>query len=259
MSAIRVVVQSNIASAELVAATLGAADAIRAEAGCLQFEVFKGIEFAENLTQLELWETAAAYDRHWRRVRDTPALGGLLADGAERLSAPYHHGTPQAPRLEGLSGIEIYPQALFVRSADNVWVRADERERVEAVRWPARSAVRIAIQNNLATEDEPRTIKTCLETRGEPGCLQFEYFRSLQFPENTVLLELWRDPDIYDLHFLNRLKARKFASEPPQARSPSARAHGQGGFEWYQHTFFTEIDGVWQPETPGERMVTVRW
>ena len=39
MTAIRVAIQSNLASAERVAATIAQADAIRAEQGCVQFEI----------------------------------------------------------------------------------------------------------------------------------------------------------------------------------------------------------------------------
>src|ERR1700733_9446724 len=146
MSAIRVAIQSNIGSAERIAATVAESDAIRAEEGCLQFELFRGIEFSEDVVQLELWESEATYDRHWRRVRETPARGGLLADGTGGLAAPHHHGMPHAPRREGQSGVEIYRHALFVRSPDDLWVRAEEYARSEAVRWPARSGVRIIIQ-----------------------------------------------------------------------------------------------------------------
>lgn len=260
MSGIRLAVQSNVASKERVEAALAAAKDIRAEEGCLQYELFRGIEFPENVAQLELWESEAAYDAHWGRVRAEPTRGGLLAEGSSQLSAPNHHGIPGAPRREGLSGVEIYPHAYFIRSPADVWVHADEKQRIESVRWLASSAVRIIIQMNMLAQAEPDAIQTSIETRKEPGCLQFEHYRSIEFPENTVLFELWRDPEIYDIHYLNRIKERMFgAAKPSSSRGSVERRYGRAGFEWYQHTFFVEIGGVWQPENPAHRSVTVRW
>jgi len=260
MSWIRLAVQSNVASKERVEAALAAAKDVRAEEGCLQYELFRGIEHPENLTQLELWQSEAAYDRHWQCLRGEPARAGLLADGSARLSAPNHHGMPHAPRREGLSGVEIYLHQRFIRSPADVWVRADEEQRIDSVRWPAWSAVRIIIQLNMPIEAESGTIKTSLETRKEPGCLQFEHYRSIEFPENTALLELWRDAEIYDIHYLNRIKDRMFGGiTPSPSRGAVDRRYGESGFEWYQHTFFVEIDGIWQPENPAHRTVTVRW
>jgi hypothetical protein len=42
-------------------------------------------------------------------------------------------------------------------------------------------------------------------------------------------------------------------------RKTLERRYGQTGLEWYQHMYFVEIDGIWQPEDPAHRMVTVQW
>jgi quinol monooxygenase YgiN len=260
MSCIRLAVQSNVADKARVEAALAAAALVRAEEGCLQYELFRSIEFPENLAQLELWESETAYDRHWRRLRDELASAGLLADPSAHLSAPNHHGMPHAPRREGLNGVELYPYARFVRSPADVWVHAEEAQRIDSVRWPAWSAVRIIIQTNMPVEADAGAIKTSLDTRKEPGCLQFEHYRGIEFPENTVLFELWHDPEIYDIHYLNRIKERMFGGATPSpSRGSVERRYGQTGFEWYQHTFFLELDGIWQPENPAYRVSTVRW
>jgi|SRR5579859_534094 len=260
MVAIRLTVQSNVVSEERLEAALTVAKDIRAEEGCLQYEIFRSIEFPENLAQLELWASEAALDAHCRRLRDEPSRGGLLADGSAQVSAPNHYGMPHAPRRDGMSGVEVYPYARFARSPEEVWARADEKERIQSVRWPAWSGVRIVIQTNMPPEGEPAAIKNSIRTRKEPGCQQFEYYRSMEFPENTALFELWRDPEIYDIHYLNRLKERVYGTPDPSPwRWAIERRYGQIGLEWYQHAFFVEIDGVWQPENPAQRMITVQW
>ena len=73
-------------------------------------------------------------------------------------------------------------------------------------------------------------------------------------------MEFWRDAEIYDVHYLNRIKDCMLGGAAPATPSrPASRRYGRAGFEWYQHNFFTEIDGVWQPEKPSERSVIVRW
>ena len=105
-------------------------------------------------------------------------------------------------------------------------------------------------------------IAECAAPRLEPGCVQFENFRSVEYPENTCLMELWTTPEIYDIHWLNRLlqQASRASSGPPPA-SPAQveRRHGSPGFEWYAHSYFALVDGVWQPEETRLRMSTVRW
>jgi quinol monooxygenase YgiN len=44
----------------------------------------------------------------------------------------------------------------------------------------------------------PRT----LETQKEPGCEQYEIFRSEQDPDNLVLLERWSDQAALDAHMV---------------------------------------------------------
>lgn len=101
-------------------------------------------------------------------VHDELASAGLLAGPSAPLSAPNHHGMLHAPRREGLNGVEHYPYARFVRSPADVWVHAEEARRIESVRWPAWSAVRIIIQTNMPVEAEAGAITTSLDTRCPP-------------------------------------------------------------------------------------------
>jgi len=61
-------------------------EAVNAEPGCIQYELFRSTQNPGNLAVLEWWADAAAFDTHWARQLATPAPGGeFLATRAERL------------------------------------------------------------------------------------------------------------------------------------------------------------------------------
>jgi quinol monooxygenase YgiN len=258
VTAIRVVLQANSADAEAVLPSmLEYSSRTRSEAGNLQAEVFRGNEFAENVLLLELWEGAASFDTHWAKVAaDSRALEMFAA-----WQAPYHYGRPSAPRRQGTSGVEIYRQVLYSR-VESAWAPSDAAERPASVRFPAWGPVRIVIQGTSEPgPPSPAQLDNAQESRLEPGCVQFENFRSVEYPENTCLMELWTTPEIYDIHWLNRLlQQASRASSGPAAPPPQVeRRYGSPGFEWYAHSYYTLVDGIWQPEDTRLRMSTVRW
>jgi quinol monooxygenase YgiN len=67
----------------------------------------------------------------------------------------------------------------------------------------------------------------CAEVMQEPGCEQFEIFRSAVEPDRLALLERWRDQAALDAH------AKLNATRP--ALRPELRA-GAGEREDYAHT-----------------------
>ena len=133
--------------------------------------------------------------------------------------------------------------------------------RSETVRWPAASRVRIVIQSTSDPVVDTTMAEFILETRREPNCLQFDYYRSLDYPENSLHLELWDGVRAYDVHYLNRILQRLWSTSvrPVDTSPPVTRVYGRGGLEFYQHTFYAPVGGVWQPEEDAQRMVTVRW
>ena len=260
MTAIRLIVQSNPADADARAPDLVKfSAAVRQEPGCLQAEDFRGTEFSEDLLHIELWESPAAFDAHWQRALaegQRAMLAELLA-----LQAPYRFGSPQSPRRHGQNGIELYEHRYFTLH-NQVWARLEESERSAYLRWPAWGAVRILIQNTSDPNADPsRKVQTALETRHEKGCDQFENFRGIEFPENTVAMETWTTPEIYDIHWLNRLlQQRRAATQPPPPQpTPVERRYGRPGFEWYSLCYYTVLNDVWMPEDPARRMLTVQW
>ncbi len=254
MTAIRFVIQSNYADADArLPALLQYTKGARAEAGCLHAEDFRSTEYADDLLHLELWESSAAFDAHWQRVRESDYMRQALV-----WQAPNHGGLLTAPRLHGQSGIEVYRHAPYTRH-EGAWAPADEALRSGSVQFPAWGPVRIIIHGTSPADSDPSAaLENARQTRLEPGCLHFENFRGVEYPENTCLMELWTTPQIYDAHWLNRLIQQSRATPGPRP-TPMERRYGSAGFEWYTHSFAAVVDGVLVPEEPALRMSTVRW
>jgi quinol monooxygenase YgiN len=53
-------------------------------------------------------------------------------------------------------------------------------------------------------------VERCKKAQQEPGCLQFEVFRSALHPEHYVLLEHWESQAALDVH------AQAMAGNPPR-------------------------------------------
>jgi quinol monooxygenase YgiN len=231
------------------------AGAVRAEAGCLEFDTFRDVEFPENFAQLELWESAAAFDAHWQRSK----AAGVLCE-LDNLMAPHHRGTPECPRRDGNNGAEFYHYQPFAMTG-RTFAAKDPAERIESLRWPSRSGVRIVIQSSTDPAADKAFEAYSAETRAQKGCLEFAFYRSLEFPENNLHLELWQGPPaVYDEHYYLRTVQQLYGIGLPRPPTPPReRRYGSAGFEFYQHGFFTLIGDMWQPENPAERLSTVRW
>src|SRR5690242_17370743 len=79
------------------------------------------------------------------------------------------------------------------------------------------SGVRLVIQftaesAKIADEAIEQSVERCKLAQQEPGCLQFEVFRSALRPEHYVLLELWESPAALATH------AARNAANPPRPR-----------------------------------------
>ena len=67
------------------------------------------------------------------------------------------------------------------------------------------SGVRLVIQftaetPELADKAIGSAVERCKRAQQEPGCQQFEVFRSALRPEHYVLLELWESPEALAVH-----------------------------------------------------------
>jgi quinol monooxygenase YgiN len=77
------------------------------------------------------------------------------------------------------------------------------------------SGVRLIIQftadsAEIADKAIEQSAERCKRAQQEPGCLQFEVFRSALHPENYVLLERWESKEALAVH------AQGMAGNPPR-------------------------------------------
>lgn len=246
MSVVRMVLQTNHEPHLAVLSALTAH--MRGQPGCIQAEDHRGVEFEENLLHLERWESPAAWDAAWNGVKESE-LGRAVAQVLEDCEPPHHNGLVASPRRHGVSGLEFYRFSRF-SAPDGPWFADDPAERAETIRAPIWGKVRIVIQITAdpAADIAPR-LEASAHTRAEPGCEHFEFMRSLDYPENTVLIELWTNAELYDLHWLPRVRTRR-GPPPSAAPSPVPRRYDDTGFEFYNQTRYVLRRGVFQPEPP---------
>jgi quinol monooxygenase YgiN len=80
--------------------------------------------------------------------------------------------------------------------------------------------------------------------RGETGVRQFELFRSVAFPENFLLAELWDDRESFERHFA----ADHGRSSRSSLLELGYRRHGEDGIEIYApQRLFAVVDGIAVP------------
>ncbi len=257
VAAIRAVIQCNIQEAEQEFSQLiDQARTAREEPGCFQFECFRSTDFPDNLLRLELWESPQAFDSY--RQAHLESLGLLRKPHV--LQSPFHYGAPQTPRRHGQNGVEFYRYGQYER-IDATWLPVDREQLPQTIRWPSHGAVRIVSQSASDPTLEGDRTRHNEDTRAEPGCLQYEQFRSIEFPVHVAGLELWSDPRIYDIHYLHRTVQRLEGTlaRPPAPAHTVERVYGENGFEFYPHIYYAPVGGVWQPEEEAQRMVTVQW
>jgi quinol monooxygenase YgiN len=105
--------------------------------------------------------------------------------------------------------------------------------------------VRVVLNMHVAAENaaafEAAWVSHAAACRAEPGAVQFEIFRSLSYPENYTLLELWEDEASFRRHFAK--------DHGRAARSTlvdlSPRRSGEDGFEIYhEQILFAVQDGA---------------
>jgi quinol monooxygenase YgiN len=116
MSAVRLVINLHTvpgAAEEYCAAWLAHGDEVRAEQGCLQYELFRSASDPDNLVMVELWADRAAFDAHWTAELARPPVRPDLI------------GRPDTRRY-GRDGVEIY------------WEHAEQRWSGSAGQWVRR-------------------------------------------------------------------------------------------------------------------------
>lgn len=107
------------------------------------------------------------------------------------------------------------------------------------------SAIR-AIINVTAASPEAAEIELadriarCRKTEAEePGCVQFEVFRSAMRPECYVVLEHWESEEAFDTHWRLNRSGKKPPSLVTEGRTSSS--------EFYRYQVFRQVEGVYTP------------
>lgn len=124
--------------------------------------------------------------------------------------------------------------------------------------WPAISPVRILVTASLADIDElaPALKVEIAQTRREPGCVEYAFYRSVEFPAHLAVLELWQDQGVYDAHWQLRMKTGR-AGAGGGENAP--REHGSNGFEFYRQQTFMHLYDRWLPTAEINWSETIAW
>lgn len=223
---------------------------LREEPGCVEAECYRSEEQLDQVAMVALWEDQYAYAEHWARVLEGRTSGhgnGQSKDLILRAATA---------RQSGEAGAEFYRHQPYL--LEGTWLPPGHKDREAKICWPASGPVRIICQNSQANVEEitPALLDNARETRREPGCLQFAWLRSIEFPDHMLLLELWHDQALYDAHWLFRIKT---GSGALPSRRPAPRQHGGNGLEFYQHQPFAHLYDRWQPVAPDRWSETVTW
>lgn len=210
----------------------------RRAAGCREAEVYRTISADPAVALLELWEDQYAYGAYWSTN---------VADG---------EGLLLAACIEGRVTSEFYRQRYFAPGP--VWTPTESRGRTRSVFWPATAPVRILITASVADIDEltPALKVETTETRREPGCVEYAFYRSVEFPAHLAVLELWQDQSVYDAHWQLRMKTGKAGAGGGES---APREHGSNGFEFYRQQTFMHLFDRWLPTAETHWSETIAW
>lgn len=214
---------------------------VREAEGDVEAECYASIEDEGLLAIAELWASVDAFGAYWRA-----ASTGEWNDTLYRLASG---------RDAGWQRTELYMQQRFAR---NIEFRPEAAQDASSiVCWPSRGPVRLVIPGCVDGLDEaiPRLLENARDTRREPGCLEYRWWHSLEFPGQTLLLELWQSQPVYDFHWQLRRKTGEAARLGPAPQ----RRYGSSGVELYHHEAYTYLYDRWLPVDQGAWSETVAW
>jgi quinol monooxygenase YgiN len=130
------------------------------------------------------------------------------------------------------------------------------------------AAIRVVFQTNRESDLaalQPATVRA----RQAAGFLQAEDFRSIEFSDHLLHLQLWESAQAWDGYWHGlaaseegrRLIAVWSAAVAPHHEGfrNQPRRTGQNGVEFYKQARFSPVDGVWAMTDPAERAESIRW
>jgi len=107
------------------------------------------------------------------------------------------------------------------------------------------SEIRVIINVTTASAEAAETeirerIARCRATEAdEPGCAQFEVFRSAMRPQCYVILEHWKSEAAFDTHW----KLNRSGTRPPAPATDGRTSQA----EFYRYQVFRQVEGVYTP------------
>lgn len=221
-------------------AVVSYAEQLRDTVGVEEAEAYAALDDG-HLALVETWKSQGGYSEHWARSIAHPAENWLLG----RIQ---NHAAEVRPS-------EFYMLEPFL--GGSAWTASALADSTPAIVWPARGGVRVVCQIGMTDSAELRSglIADQELTRREPGCLQYQWFQSLDVKEYFLLLELWENQSIYDKHWQLRNKTGSASGEMPIVE----RRRGTSGVEFYRHQPFVHLYDRWLPTDADAWSETVAW
>ncbi len=190
-------------------------DVINGQPGCEQWELFQSTTSPDRFALLEHWESKGGFHSYWNIQKVRPVAGAdLIVESSKRT--------------------EIYwTQKYYKLNEDRVWVPRDgsATDEPEGRSSPVRLVINMTAKEGMTDAYADAWAPHGVEVREEPGCLQYELFRSTRIPENLALLELWESKDAFETHWL--LERDKPSLTREFSAAPGERRVGAGGLEAY--------------------------
>ncbi|MFV8382406.1 putative quinol monooxygenase [Corynebacterium hindlerae] len=206
----------------------------------------------EAVAQCEVYRSLAAGEEAY-------ALAMLCDD--EKDIAALLERSGQFPALSQIftdGDVEIYRQSSY-QLADGCWTPTDATTEPGPIMWPAAGPVSIVIQGAYQPNELMRelTAREIAETRREPGCIHYAWYENIELPDHLMLLELWSDQRIYDLHWQGRMRSVELRGD--SGRQPAPMLRGEPSREFYRQQAFELHYGMFLPREPERYAETVRW
>lgn len=218
--------------------------------GCLESEFYRSIEFPQNSLLLQLWEDQYLFADYW---------DGLLGGGPGPLEIFWKS---TAERRYGMDSSEFYEHCPVIRSSDGSgdFVPSAQGDRQVRIFWPADGALRILTLHSPVSVEAELDLIRWLDTgrRAEPGCLQCEHFRGVEFRDHIAICEVWESQRAFDSHQLSNRRTAKL-SHVPSSRDSGVRQHGQNWREFYRFQQFVNLYQFWYPKAWEARSEVVTW
>ena len=201
-------------------------DVINGQPGCEQWELFQSTTDPDAFALLEHWESRGAFHSYWKIQKVRPVAGKDLIDYSSMRTEIF------------------WDQKYYKLNDDRLWEPRDggPTDEAEGGRSPVRLVINMTAKEGMTDQYAAAWAPHGVEVRQEPGCLQYDLFRSARIAENVALLELWESKDAFDTHWA--LERDKPSLTRDFSAAPGERRVGMGGLEIYYDVKTYTFDGT---------------